>query len=247
VQFEALYRKLMHIAAVASANGAPPMMQRRGELLYLLQEMQGAATDGGARVQQKGLAANFISAHHTANVIAPLPPARTSQPQQPLDDAASRANDSTSSTSGVAAAEMMLAHSSVNITESELLRDILYTLLGGDGNYIKFHHGSDAFLVLPSVQISRPMRLLVQRISELGWLYKKIQNYIRGIIESGDAQRPATSAAAAAAKSSGALTSRDGKKTTEVPPPVHAYSGKIEQSFAATLRDELNDYMRLIT
>ena len=73
---------------------------------------------------------------------------------------------------------------SSDIPEPLLLRDLLFTFQGIDGTYIKYHAQSDAYHIVAGVGVSKPTRLLVHRIAELGWLYRKICNYVNNTLDS---------------------------------------------------------------
>ncbi|KAJ3079209.1 Gamma-tubulin complex component 3 [Quaeritorhiza haematococci] len=64
------------------------------------------------------------------------------------------------------------------LPEPILLRDILYVFQGIDGKYVRYDTSVDAFVVDPEANILRPTRELLHRLSELGWLYRKVHTYI---------------------------------------------------------------------
>lgn len=249
VQFEQLYRKLVSQSAAQQAAGLAPLMAARPQLLYLLQALQGQGSAAEQAMQGRAFATNFSQSQHMVPA-APAPVQPQSQtvaaaPAQQQQQMAPYGQRVTSSSLGSALAQgqtakLLLQHSSSSVSESELLRDLLYTLLGGNGNLVQYHAGKDAFLVLPAVRLSPELRTLVQRIAELGWLYRKVSGYVAQVMEG---EQVAVRAAAPPVPAFG----RFGSQPQQPQAPLHEHSGKIEQSFGATLRDELNDYIRLVT
>ncbi|KAI9286402.1 Spc98 family-domain-containing protein [Umbelopsis sp. AD052] len=68
--------------------------------------------------------------------------------------------------------------SSKQVPEAAILRDIMFIFQGIDGTYIKFDAESDAYVIDDMVGISRSARELIHKLTELGWLYKRIQAFI---------------------------------------------------------------------
>ncbi|XP_072034595.1 LOW QUALITY PROTEIN: gamma-tubulin complex component 3 homolog [Amphiura filiformis] len=64
------------------------------------------------------------------------------------------------------------------VSESQLVRDLVYVFQGIDGHIVKFNHTEDAFRIDPQVVVSKPMRDLTHKLGELGWLFKKVRRYI---------------------------------------------------------------------
>jgi len=59
-----------------------------------------------------------------------------------------------------------------------LVRDLLFVFQGIDGNYIKFELLADAYTLAPSVTVSPSTLKLVQELCEVGWLYRKINEWL---------------------------------------------------------------------
>lgn len=68
---------------------------------------------------------------------------------------------------------------SFEVPEAALLRDVIFALQGIDGRYVRFDEGRDAYVVAPEVGVPLPTRLLVRRITELGWMYRRVSAYVR--------------------------------------------------------------------
>ncbi|KAF8952057.1 Gamma-tubulin complex component 3 [Haplosporangium bisporale] len=65
------------------------------------------------------------------------------------------------------------------VEESALLRDLMFVFQGIDGKMVKFGAESGTCSIDPSFNISNSTRGLVNRLTELGWLYKRINTYVQ--------------------------------------------------------------------
>uniref|UniRef100_A0A8D0GVV7 Tubulin gamma complex component 3 n=1 Tax=Sphenodon punctatus TaxID=8508 RepID=A0A8D0GVV7_SPHPU len=66
---------------------------------------------------------------------------------------------------------------SVEITEANLVRDILYVFQGIDGKKIKMCNSENCYKVEGKVSLSKSLRDTTSRLAELGWLHNKIRKY----------------------------------------------------------------------
>ncbi|KAH7512368.1 hypothetical protein FEM48_Zijuj12G0083400 [Ziziphus jujuba var. spinosa] len=64
------------------------------------------------------------------------------------------------------------------VSEEVLVRDVLYACQGIDGNYVKFDAKSDGYVLLDSIKVPRATRIMVCKLCELGWLFRKVKGYI---------------------------------------------------------------------
>lgn len=69
-------------------------------------------------------------------------------------------------------------NTSYEISEAALLRDIIYIFQGIEGKVIKFDQANDAYRIDPKLGVPKPVRELVHKVAELGWLYRKIRKYL---------------------------------------------------------------------
>ena len=67
---------------------------------------------------------------------------------------------------------------SLNITEKDLVKDLLYVLVGIDGKYIKFNSHKDSYILIDNIPWEENIYDIVNSISESGWLFKRINKYI---------------------------------------------------------------------
>ncbi|KAG0356499.1 Gamma-tubulin complex component 3 [Podila minutissima] len=65
------------------------------------------------------------------------------------------------------------------VEESAILRDLIFVFQGIDGKMVKFGAESGTCSIDPSFNISNSTRGLVNRLTELGWLYKRINTYVQ--------------------------------------------------------------------
>ncbi|KAG0446742.1 hypothetical protein HPP92_028683 [Vanilla planifolia] len=64
------------------------------------------------------------------------------------------------------------------VTESALVRDVIYASQGIDGRYIRFDRSTDGYDLPQSLKVVRPTRTIVRCLCELGWLFRKVRGYI---------------------------------------------------------------------
>lgn len=73
------------------------------------------------------------------------------------------------------------------VEESVLLRDLMFVFQGIDGKMVKFGAESGTCTIDLSFNISHSTRGLVNRLTELGWLYKKINQYVQKTLKEASA------------------------------------------------------------
>eukprot|EP01018_Ginkgo_biloba_P005129 Gb_19455 [translate_table: standard] len=71
------------------------------------------------------------------------------------------------------------------VTENALVKDVLYACQGIDGRVIKFDKDLDGFAISESYKVPKTTRFMVRKLCELGWLFKKVKEYISDSIERG--------------------------------------------------------------
>lgn len=64
------------------------------------------------------------------------------------------------------------------VSEEVLVRDVLYACQGIDGNYVKFDSNADGYVLPDSIKVPRATRIMVRKLCELGWLFRKVSGYI---------------------------------------------------------------------
>ncbi|CAO2822126.1 unnamed protein product [Amaranthus hypochondriacus] len=64
------------------------------------------------------------------------------------------------------------------VSEEVLVRDVLYACQGIDGTYVKFDENVDGYALSDSVKVPRATRIMVQKLCELGWLFRRVKMYI---------------------------------------------------------------------
>ncbi len=73
---------------------------------------------------------------------------------------------------------------SYEISEQALLRDLIFVFQGLDGKYIKYESKIEAFTISSQYNIPQPVRNLVRKIAEVGWMYKKVSAYVTKHVDS---------------------------------------------------------------
>ena len=66
----------------------------------------------------------------------------------------------------------------LNITEKDIVTDLLYVLVGINGKYIKYDSNKDSYILVDNIPWEENIYDVVYSISEIGWLYYKINKYI---------------------------------------------------------------------
>ncbi|XP_033637490.1 gamma-tubulin complex component 3 homolog isoform X1 [Asterias rubens] len=69
-------------------------------------------------------------------------------------------------------------NTAAEVPEAHLVRDLIYVFQGVDGQYVRLHRAEDAFCIDHQVGVSKPMRDLVHKLAELGWLFLRIRKYV---------------------------------------------------------------------
>lgn len=64
------------------------------------------------------------------------------------------------------------------VSEEVLVRDVLYACQGIDGKFVKFDENIDGYVLPDSVKVPRGARTMIRKLCELGWLFKKVKEYI---------------------------------------------------------------------
>ena len=67
---------------------------------------------------------------------------------------------------------------SLTITEKDIINDLIYVFEGINSKYISYDERKDAFILNKLMPWSEEIYNIVNSLSELGWLYKKIKSYL---------------------------------------------------------------------
>lgn len=67
---------------------------------------------------------------------------------------------------------------SFEASDALLIRDLIYVFQGIDGKLIKYDQISDGYRIERGIGVSYTTRALVNKLSELGWLFTKIRRYL---------------------------------------------------------------------
>ncbi|XP_020526076.1 LOW QUALITY PROTEIN: gamma-tubulin complex component 3 [Amborella trichopoda] len=77
----------------------------------------------------------------------------------------------------------VLLRDETEVSESALVKDIIYACQGIDGRYVRFDIESDGYVLPESIRVPRATRVLVMKLCELGWLFRKVRGYISDSME----------------------------------------------------------------
>jgi gamma-tubulin complex component 3 len=70
------------------------------------------------------------------------------------------------------------------ITEKDLINDLIFVFQGIDGHYINFNSITNAYCLNPLIPFNDNLFDIVSILSELGWLYRKVNNHMNFFNES---------------------------------------------------------------
>ena len=69
-------------------------------------------------------------------------------------------------------------NSNIKLIEKDIITDLLYVLVGIDGKYIKYNIQTDSYNLMDNIKWEENIFDIVDSISEIGWLFYKINKYI---------------------------------------------------------------------
>jgi len=64
------------------------------------------------------------------------------------------------------------------LNEELIVRDLLFVFQGINGQYIQYQKLEDAFLLSPHLIVSPAANKLINELSELGWLFRKVNDWL---------------------------------------------------------------------
>ncbi|RDB22495.1 Spindle pole body component alp6 [Hypsizygus marmoreus] len=148
-----------------------PVLSRKHATLLFLQSL--------ASSRQTATATSFLPS------LAPPPPPRHSSSPSPVEP-----SPTTRQPKGKSKAEILREYRAKigrsHLPEQPLLRDALYLLQGISGKYVHFNLNDDAnsedtlvFVEDPRYIIAPPTKALIHRLSEVGYLYTRVESFVR--------------------------------------------------------------------
>ncbi|GAA0151777.1 non-motor microtubule binding protein [Lithospermum erythrorhizon] len=69
------------------------------------------------------------------------------------------------------------------VSEEVLVRDVLYACQGIDGKFVKYDKSVDGYVLPDVVKVSKASRVMVRKLCELGWLFRKVKDHISESME----------------------------------------------------------------
>ncbi|KAJ0409577.1 hypothetical protein ATCC90586_010088 [Pythium insidiosum] len=158
---------------------------KKGEILALLLALMLPPQPAPTSTRTPALSTSLDALEESFKSAVGLPPASTSSPfARPLDShtiSSQRQSQSQSHSSRSRESPRKTAPSATafDVPEQVLLRDVLYALQAIESRYIFFDVAADRFQITRSVGVPTPMRELIHRLCELGWLYRRINAYLQ--------------------------------------------------------------------
>ena len=129
------------------------------------------------------------------------------------------------------------AVANLEVGEAELVRDVLFACQGIDGKHIRYSPSVAAYAVAPDAPVTPGARHLARKLTELGWLFRRIRGALGG--SDGGSNRGARGAEGPSTPSLGVVGGGGyGWSGGE--------GGSTRQAFRAAVQAELADYYRLI-
>jgi gamma-tubulin complex component 3 len=64
------------------------------------------------------------------------------------------------------------------VNEDTIVRELLFVFQGIDGKLIKYQILEDAYILSPQVTVSPSAHKLISELCELGWLYRKVNEWV---------------------------------------------------------------------
>ncbi|KAI8873568.1 hypothetical protein GQ42DRAFT_130885 [Ramicandelaber brevisporus] len=147
---------------------ANPAVNNRWSILHLLSQTAGNGSH--SRLSSRPLS----SLHHN-----PPPPSQQQQQQQQQQQ---RPQQSVQVQPGERS--FLSSLNASYIPEHLLVRDVLFTMQGVDGQYLKYMHSTGSYMLTPEARVSRPSRTLLRQLTELGALLRNVQAFVDDHIRS---------------------------------------------------------------
>jgi hypothetical protein len=69
------------------------------------------------------------------------------------------------------------------ITEKDLISDLIFVFQGIDGHFINFNSVSNSYVLNPLIPFNDNVMDIVSVLNELGWLYRKVNNFLNYLNE----------------------------------------------------------------
>lgn len=69
------------------------------------------------------------------------------------------------------------------INEELIVRDLIFVFQGINGQFIHHSHLEDGFILLPQVVVSPSAKKLINELCELGWLFRKVNDWLSRNLE----------------------------------------------------------------
>ena len=129
------------------------------------------------------------------------------------------------------------AETNLEIGEQELVRDVLFACQGIDGRHIRYNPQMASYVVDPAAPVRPGARDLARKLTELGWLFRRVRAALGGVDEAVGGVGGGTAGGTYTAGATPSLGNIEG---------LGGDGGSVRQAFRAAVQAELADYYRLI-
>ena len=125
----------------------------------------------------------------------------------------------------------------MELGEPELVRDVLFACQGIDGRHIRYNPQMASYVVDPAAPVRPGARDLARKLTELGWLFRRVRAALGGVDEAVGGGGGGTAGGTYTAGATPSLGNIEG---------LGGDGGSVRQAFRAAVQAELADYYRLI-
>ncbi|XP_072983837.1 gamma-tubulin complex component 3 [Typha latifolia] len=156
---------------LAARSSSPGSIRNRWALLYLLKSLSNSSSAIGVTTIAGGLPVLPLDDHN--------PPPPTAKKTLASSGGVLLVSKDPENIREIALREYAeLVMDEAEVSESALVRDVLYACQGIDGRYVRFDKSSDGYDLPESLKLPRSTRTMVRKLCELGWLFRKVRGYI---------------------------------------------------------------------
>mmetsp|Transcript_3609 Transcript_3609/g.6859 ORF Transcript_3609/g.6859 Transcript_3609/m.6859 type:complete len:718 (-) Transcript_3609:13-2166(-) len=154
------------------------LLTERWSVLYLLYTLTGSQLSHSTSAVDMARDQSFMTAGNGITAIAIPQPNRhlssVGEGQQPEGKTAPPRPNKLSPSS----LTLIDQNLSYQVSEEVLLREIIFTLQGIDGQHIKFSTEQNGYAIADHISVPRPVRTLVRRVCELAWMYRQVNEFV---------------------------------------------------------------------
>lgn len=160
------------------------LIREKWSVMYLLYTLSGAENTHSLSAVDIAREQSFQAAGRGLPVLSPPQDMTVSAGAETKSTDPSKSRSQALTLLQPASQKLLDQHTQCDLSESLILRDVIYNLQGIDGAHITFTTEADGFSISNKLQVHRPLRVLVRRVCEIGWMYRRVRSYIAKIMAS---------------------------------------------------------------